>query len=618
MNTEELDRLRLDDIEFFAKRYSELFGEHFDKNTSQEKEEFYKEIKEELLEKAPRYVMVEGNPLFDAQAESYIDRIEFSESSKALKDRALRIHELFHSYNHMEMKKQGLKDFDNALVFKDLDEGSTEMFAQMMCGNEGRDTQYSRDVELTRFLTSIVGERTMIRATRGNPQLLSEITDKIMEKKDFLQNLSKLQYEQDDLTRKRYGHDYFGAPVKESVQILAELKLEETRGKDEISTLFDTAQQLKNREVYSNLVKADKKFGYDIVFGRSLSLDDNKFNPEEPTLASTQQEILKTEIDELDKAEERTPQTVIEKEIKKFLYDKISFQKHFLDYPSPKYDTYELTEEDTKYSENFTSELDGESKRLGGKIGLTGPGNRIYSLENTPYIINENIAVVNKIKDYRLQLWAEKLNIAQTREFLEDWTKWTYNVCYKEMFPEGEEEEFEEAIEAIKRDLDEKEQTLIDKYKAIESEKKQEPDTKETDKETDLTDKTLNEESSSEIEELEEQKIDKLEEVKFEINEFGEIIRQNKDESEIETQVEQVQNEIDSPDATFKNQNENKSLDLWMNRFNGWYGAIDRVSQNAKAKFIKMKSDIVKTISTKIKERSNKKEIDQNQEQDGR
>ena len=52
----------------------------------------------------------------------------------------------------------------------------------------------------------------------------------------------------------------------------------------------------------------------------------------------------------------------------------------------------------------------------------------------------------------------------------------------------------------------------------------------------------------------------------------------------------------------------NPNIDLWMNRFSGWYNAIDRVAQNVKAKFIKMKSDIVNAISNKIKERANQKQ----------
>lgn len=57
------------------------------------------------------------------------------------------------------------------------------------------------------------------------------------------------------------------------------------------------------------------------------------------------------------------------------------------------------------------------------------------------------------------------------------------------------------------------------------------------------------------------------------------------------------------------------SVDLWMNRFNGWYSAIDRVSQSVKEKFVKMKSDIIKAISEKLKERTNRRQIN-TQEQD--
>ena len=52
-----------------------------------------------------------------------------------------------------------------------------------------------------------------------------------------------------------------------------------------------------------------------------------------------------------------------------------------------------------------------------------------------------------------------------------------------------------------------------------------------------------------------------------------------------------------------------------MNRFNGWYSAIDRVSQSVKEKFVKMKSDIIKAISEKLKERTNNRQFN-TQEQD--
>ena len=56
-----------------------------------------------------------------------------------------------------------------------------------------------------------------------------------------------------------------------------------------------------------------------------------------------------------------------------------------------------------------------------------------------------------------------------------------------------------------------------------------------------------------------------------------------------------------------------QTTDLWLNRFNSWYSAIDRVSQKAKTKFVKMKSDIMKAISKKLKN----KDMQKNNEQEG-
>ena len=49
-------------------------------------------------------------------------------------------------------------------------------------------------------------------------------------------------------------------------------------------------------------------------------------------------------------------------------------------------------------------------------------------------------------------------------------------------------------------------------------------------------------------------------------------------------------------------------IEILMNRFGSWYSAIDRVSQNAKAKFVQMKSEIVNAIKNKIQEREDRKE----------
>ena len=105
------------------------------------------------------------------------------------------------------------------------------------------------------------------------------------------------------------------------------------------------------------------------------------------------------------------------------------------------------------------------------------------------------------------------------------------------------------------------------------------------------------------------------------INEFGEIIRENN----IEERVIQDSNiGIDMPQkiATSKQFQQLQPIqkiqttNMWKNRFQNWYSAIDRVSPNAKSKFLKMKADIVKVINNKIKERTNEKENDRQDEQD--
>lgn len=104
------------------------------------------------------------------------------------------------------------------------------------------------------------------------------------------------------------------------------------------------------------------------------------------------------------------------------------------------------------------------------------------------------------------------------------------------------------------------------------------------------------------------------------INEFGEIIRENNTgESVIQdshigadiTQSTSTSKQLERPQQI----QEIQTTNMWKNRFQNWYSAIDRVSQNSKGKFLKMKADIVKAISDKIKLRDNNINID-NQEKD--
>ncbi len=61
---------------------------------------------------------------------------------------------------------------------------------------------------------------------------------------------------------------------------------------------------------------------------------------------------------------------------------------------------------------------------------------------------------------------------------------------------------------------------------------------------------------------------------------------------------------IESPEVEEPAQQQGK-MKLWTNRFKGWYGAIDRVPEITRARFIKMRLDISKAIKSIIKDRNN-------------
>lgn len=119
----------------------------------------------------------------------------------------------------------------------------------------------------------------------------------------------------------------------------------------------------------------------------------------------------------------------------------------------------------------------------------------------------------------------------------------------------------------------------------------------------------------------------KIQEEDFSINEKGEIIRENDANIKIpeEEQIEMTKpkeksfkDEIDQYDIPKRRKSENRKTDvnLWMNRFKIYNGAIYKVSQSAKRKFVQLKSDIINEIKQNLKERSNN-EIIQNIEPRG-
>lgn len=86
---------------------------------------------------------------------------------------------------------------------------------------------------------------------------------------------------------------------------------------------------------------------------------------------------------------------------------------------------------------------------------------------------------------------------------------------------------------------------------------------------------------------------------------FDDEEKEIQNEEIIESKVEEQQ-EQNMENGLQKDGNQEEK---WLNRFKGWYGAIDRVSEKSKAYFVKMKSDIIKAISNKTRERANDKQV---------
>lgn len=57
-----------------------------------------------------------------------------------------------------------------------------------------------------------------------------------------------------------------------------------------------------------------------------------------------------------------------------------------------------------------------------------------------------------------------------------------------------------------------------------------------------------------------------------------------------------------------KQEIKNMVVELWISRFNKWYNSMDKVSGNVKIKLLKMKYYIEKTLSGKLKEKTDKKQ----------
>ena len=106
-------------------------------------------------------------------------------------------------------------------------------------------------------------------------------------------------------------------------------------------------------------------------------------------------------------------------------------------------------------------------------------------------------------------------------------------------------------------------------------------------------------------------KTDEILENDMRINECGEIIRENVTRENVipDFVVTEELTQGKASKQLEQLQQENLTINLWNKRFQNWYSAIDRVSQSVKDKFVKMKSDIIKTIGKKLKERTNNKQV---------
>ena len=113
---------------------------------------------------------------------------------------------------------------------------------------------------------------------------------------------------------------------------------------------------------------------------------------------------------------------------------------------------------------------------------------------------------------------------------------------------------------------------------------------------------------------------EEIQEENFGVNEKGEIIRENAanvkipEEEQIEMdkpRKESFRDEINQYDIPKQREAENRKTDvnLWMKRFKIYNGAIDKVSQSLKRKFVQLKSDIINEIKQNLKERSNNKTV---------
>ena len=287
--------------------------------------------------------------------------------------------------------------------------------------------------------------------------------------------------------------------------------------------------------------------------------------------------------------------------------------------------------------EMYLSEEDKEKLRLEREYGIGNIADRENLQQRLEKIVSDGIqySAYKDNPDAEKRFEEIKTIIPQFEEFKE---------VYLQLRVAGMEDELYKGIDYKTVSYAE----LLEKVKAIVKEHEELKQQSEIQQDENEQEQEQEEVADTEVETTENatNEIEQDNSTGVEINEFGEINRygnieipreiesfeettpakkskevEKTKEERIRPKEESIRDEVgDEFKRTEQEMQEvkNPTVDLWMNRFSSWYSAIDRVSQNVKAKFVKMKSDIIKAIRDKIKERTNKQEINKNQDQNER
>lgn len=469
MTHEQIEQTRIDDIDFFAKRYTELFGKYFGVSDERMVKEFEESIREELHQKCPRYVIdAETCQLHKCNAIALDDGTYFA-NVETFGDQRRRIHEMFHQYNSWDVPEvQGLKGISGLKNFvkydvlsgdllKQMDEGSTEMFAKRMVGDEDTESpSYASVVPIMRLIECIVGEGTLIRATRGKPEILMEQLDAIMGQERLCQQIENA-FKDADSHLQQYGDkidlpDRFAEAALHANEYIRALRhpcLEEAfMAKIEKLATREEAEGLG--QIIANIKECCRRFDYGFwgdnaskISARFREVCKDRFgetisdgidtqvklgSTASKTLAQLRQEYLLNEIETIrDQQAPLSIRDMVRIEIKKQIYDNITFTGQFKEKArGQKWMAYRLTDEDKERAKKFRGYFSDETSLL--KFG--GSWSSISALDVATFEpIDFEVGYYGHFKDKGGYL-AARMNIDDEKAFAENYSDAVYEmVC---------------------------------------------------------------------------------------------------------------------------------------------------------------------------------------------